>query len=424
MTEKYATPVFEDSVVDISKEVKDLRLAIHVYGDLVRKGFVSVEIRDLILESFELYHEITDPADLFELSLFLFSEKKWELLASVLPTCLDALNSNKFRPQLRIIGDLAYLTAHRLSIHHKFDQCTYLKNILQKDFSHISTYQKNFHNACDSFLRDPIAVQRKYISYSIKRYKPYFALKGMCALAEPSTDDGAPEFDPKITVARLSSEKNVIVVSVDIKYYEKYALSFLNQIKSVHEPVDLHIHCIGFEPKACTDTARCGLSYEPLPEHLGVAGVPERYRRTYFASARFLALDELQKHYDFIWISDIDGKITKNIAITPPASINLHSGVRRNLGKKLPMELISAANISVKSDEDGKIFARYLRQFILRRLRSVTESVWYLDQIALFCAWEDLRMTTNLQTDIAPFFNQTGNWSLTTGNMMKYNAFR
>lgn len=425
VTEKYGTPVDDDSIVEILRMPNDLKIAIHVYGQLVRSGKVDLRIRDKILEAESDYNKITNHIDLFELSLFLFSEKKWEVLASILIRYLDETDIRNFPEQSKIIYDLSYLTAHRLVIRQQKYIADKLKRYLKDNVSTMPKEQADFYRACDYFLENPLLLQRCYLSESVEKYQPHFALKGMCALSRVKKNHNDFYFDPTITIERLSTKERVLLVSSDIKYFGLYAQNFGESLKSISPDIGLHIHCVDFEPpKLFLERSDCGLSYEFLPPHLCENQASERHRRTYFASARFLVIEELQRYYDFLWVSDIDGKITKNILSFPPASINLHSAVGRNLGLRLPMELISAANVSVKSDECGAIFAKYLRNYILSRLQTTTEPIWYLDQIALFCAWQDLRKVTHLLTDLAPFFYQKGNWSLTRGNAMKREAFK
>ncbi|WP_158515983.1 hypothetical protein [Pararhodobacter sp. CCB-MM2] len=416
---KFSTLAQDEQIVRTGVQTKTLPRALHVYGALVRRDIVDPEIRDRILSQEAAFESLHSPADVYELALFLFSERQWQTLAKVLPTCLRQLTRGEQRGPLRLVADLAYLTAHRLRVANQEMVAAPIKLELAKLAGHLDQNQLRFHRACDDFLAHPWREDRLLLVRAVRSYEPYFSLRGLRSLYRRPDPEQQNTFSPSIKIAQKSAHQAVVLVACDKRYFETYAQRFVASVEELRLPLGVHLHCVGFTPEPRGWLANCGLSHEPLPSFLASSDLPDRYRNTYFAAARFLVLEELLASYGYIWVSDIDGKVTPTIQDAPTGSVNLHSAVRKFMGKKLPMELISAANVGVRADDGGRVFAAYLRQYLLQGIQEGLEPVWYLDQNALFCAWQDLKNKIEIQTDLPPFFRQTGNWSLSQGRAMK-----
>lgn len=399
---------------NVARQFSSPQHALHLYARGVRSGRVELAARRFLLENVSSDEFRGNKRDLFEYCLFLFSEKDWSSLADILIDSDFATMLRGDAAQAAMMGDLAFLSAHRLRQKGKADLAR-LANAAGNWKQVIGQDQRRVHEACIAFLDGEIEWGRGLIQQSVLQYRPHFALSGLRTVFD-FQPDAAPAPSGGIDLIRRSSKRVVLLVSVDKSYFDLFAMRFQQTAFRASSSVGVHFHCIGFTPDTAAMPEECGFSAERFGGNTVVRASDDALRkRAYYAVARYIHLEHFLGLYDAVRVSDVDGEVYPRAgdAITHP--VILHSFVERNLGLRLPTEMVSAGNVSLRACEKGTAFAAYVRQYILQGFASGLDPLWYLDQSALFSAWADLKDSGSVMTDMRPFFTQKGDWSLAKG---------
>lgn len=390
-------------------------LLLHLYAGSIRNRAPSLPLRQELLKRLEDKPRLRHPADLYELCLVLFSEKDWPRLAEIVPDAIESVAAENAQTQSEILADLGYLTKHRLVADIHLPSKKKLEAWLRQARPRLVPEQQRLHEACDVFLKGGLSSSRAEIAAAVKDYKPRFALRGLRTVFCEAEIDTSLTGPPPPVMLRKAASPDVVLVSANEKYFLDFGHLFLRWFQELAPAVSVHFHCIDFIPSMEDFPENCGFSTEDTTGELGSRGESTVFRRSYFASARYLHLGYFLTQYRRIKVTDIDGAITKAVNDWQAEAVCFHSELTVSPRDRLPMEAVSASAVSVRQSDEARVVAEYLRRYIVHGLSHNTEDPWYIDQAALFAAWQDLKDKVKIATNRPRFYSQGGNWTLVDG---------
>lgn len=395
--------------VQIGSGITDLK-SLHLLGYFVRRGEAPPKtFYDRLVQLKPLGPSGMRARDRFEWCLFLFSEKDWSALSqSLVHLHVKELPLGKHR---NIIIDLAWLCKHRLRLKGKNENVSTMEYWLKKSLPYTSSMQIELLSSFEKFIEDHPDGDRHDIIRAAQGYTPYFSLASVSTLYSRDAPFEQGNIIPHRWV-RSSVNEKVVSVGVDRNYYELYFNSFLKCVEETAPDIGVHLCAVDFEPNLEDLPAKVGISMVSIPQELELSLLS---RRAFFASARYFSLYDCLSQYQQVHVSDIDGIIVNNISEDFTASVTLHSSVKTSKLGKLPFERVSAASVSVKRCDEGLEFAKYVKSYLQYGFQSSDQYKWYIDQNALFAAWQDLNDKISIETDRLSFFRQAKSWKLAGG---------
>ena len=247
-----------------------------------------------------------------------------------------------------------------------------------------------------------LAEQRKFSEAgaafaSIDRHQPWLEGGSMRSIWFPVRKDDLRMVDVPLrrTVNGLfdSSARDrdfVYFVAADSRYVKRFARALHSSLAAVHANCLLHIHVIN--PDAPTLRLLAYMKERPGPlvafssEEVDLSGLSDDQRRVYYASARFVILSALHRHYDKpVIVADIDQVVLRD----PAPLIDTGSDVvaiRFPYGRFNLMARFSASVIIAATPAAATYFDR-VAAYIAERMRDPQAIAWHLDQIALDVAY-------------------------------------
>ncbi|MBL4571459.1 MAG: hypothetical protein JKY86_00070 [Gammaproteobacteria bacterium] len=407
-----------------------------LFGLGLRNNIIFSDVKDALVEALEAKKYPKNGDTIYEFSWFLFSQKKWHSIIDFLNfTDVLCLPVN-LRKDLSHLYFLSFYKVKQRDIKagmpsEKFavEVSETLIKIEQNLSPGIDTIA--FFKALISSIIGNFSDAREEIGKLRETVVPKFAFRAANTLLTETEISRAfarepvtPNFYP------VNAGSKVFLISLDKIFFDIYFDLYVERLKQIDPQIPLHIHCVNFDPRQ-----------ELLDRNLfGVIGYTSDFgntsaftpktQKTYYASARFLFLEEYLNFYDAVYVVDIDGVIGVPISILDDTKSEFDVAVvnppikSREQLFSLPWDLVVAGNVVIQSTEGGRIFGRYLRRYlsiIFSRKRHDYEFTWFADQNALFSAWLDLENEIAIRELTTPAFSQTGDYRLSHGNKSKLN---
>ena len=182
----------------------------------------------------------------------------------------------------------------------------------------------------------------------------------------------------------------VYFVAADPRYVKRFARALHTSLATTGARCLLHIHVINPD-----DAVLCLLDYmkeRPGPtvafssEEVDLSGLSDDKRRVYYASARFIVLAALRRHYDKpIVAADIDQVVLKDPAPLIGSGSDV-AAIRFPYGRFNLMARFSASAIIASTPAAATYFDR-VAAYLAERMGDPAAIAWHLDQIALDVAY-------------------------------------
>lgn len=193
----------------------------------------------------------------------------------------------------------------------------------------------------------------------------------------------------------------VVFVSCDMTYLKRFVYALANSIvRNAGTAFTLHLHVINPDDSliGVTDRIKSALTSNPLvvsTEHTALGGLNDEGRRAYFASSRFLHLPSLTRHYRCpILTLDADMLVLRPfdpiIRLCAAADAGFVSLDPHKYGL---WEVLCGGLIWTSPTPGAFEFCKRVRACVLHQL-GAGGLVWYVDQLALLCAYANLSIET------------------------------
>lgn len=381
------------------------------------KGFLFKELLEEVRA--DGHAQLKTRQALIEFAWLMFFLKDWKKLAAAVR---EAAPRHHFPGHM---ADLYFLAAYRLNwetIAQGADSDGFANAVseviafIRKHWSTESRRAELFSSLLQNSLGERQAARERIIrsSQELELIPPLAAAKA--TLPRPARSAAAWPLE-----IRASKSKHATLLSVDQTYYERYAASFLAIHKATNPDRCVHFHCVGFDPRPLDGVLDVDETIGFTIDRTDISGLGPRDRQGYYACARFMHVVAYLDSYHDILISDADGSVdlsaSEVLAELPEADVVIKSKILRPgyAVFNLPWATIPAAANIVRQTSGGKLFAKYLRDYLAQILASAQRQerpMWFADQCALFYAYVDLNDQVVFNNCERVIYNQGRNWNI------------
>lgn len=381
------------------------------------KGFFFKELSEEIRR--DGHAQLKDRRAIVEFVWLMFFLKDWKRLAA-------AIREKAPRHALPAhIADLFFLSAYRLNqdyLSKGVDAAPFRESVAQ--FIHFikenwSVEEKRaalFSAILKNSMGEWVESRKEISLYSagMDLIPPLAAAK---STIESSMFGEKADFTFECSPAKTQS---ATIVSVDKKYYEKFAEKFLALHAISNPDRAVHFHCVGFDPREIKTGIEINDAVGYTIDDTDISRLEKRDTRGYYACARLIHSPHYLTLYENIHISDIDGSINKNITSilsdNKEYDVILTSKVaRENVTLfNMPWSSVNAASNIIRRGKGGELFANYLNRYmttILMAAQKKQRPMWFADQCALFYAYVDLRESVSFLSYKGRIYDQSRDWS-------------
>lgn len=413
-------PTLTDTSLDLHRSFEEQILT---FGAAARRGTHMPRLGEYLLENATtVVPAVLTQQGLTELFWFLFSQKAWEKIDWLLKTA-------DLRDLPDHIADLCFLAFYRMQKNRLMSGKggQFFKrdaNIVRKRLAEVWPNARIRHEAFEAMLQHVLGETneaRRMLSAldGTVFIEPFAGISSV--LMHPvgvSCPDGA-------SLETIPCRANhVTLLSLDRSYFEKYAFLAARRYARTNSSNGLHFHCVGFDPRET-------IAGWGLPVEIGVTIDREdlhalnlRQQRGYFASARFLHLSRYIDLYQSVFVADVDGHVSRDVALMAEEHQDVDIIMTTKLFEpgrdvtRLPWEAVSAGSLLVRATAGGRKFAQQLGAYlhsVVQNGKAHGRPIWYADQTALFYCWYDAPADVRFATFTKFAFVQRGSWQLFEG---------
>jgi hypothetical protein len=413
-------PAFTDSSLDVQRPFAEQILT---FGTATRRGIHMPALRQYLLENVPAAASSAMTwQSLTELFWFLFSQKAWEQIDWLSKTVdLRGLPDH--------IADLCFLAFYRM----QKDRLMRGRGVLDFEREAGIVRKRLVDGWPDAGMRhEAYAAMLLHVTGATEEARRIFSPLDGSIFIEPFAgissvlmhSHGLVRPDGASLEIIPCRARHVTLLSLDKAYFEKYAFLAARRYARTNSANGLHFHCVGFDPREA-------IAGWGLPVAIGVTidredlqALGPRQQRGYFAGARFLHLSRYVDLYQSVFVADVDGHVSRDVAVMAEEHRDADVVLTTKLLDpdreitRLPWEAVSAGSLLVHATDGGRRFARQLGAYlhaVVQNGKSLGRPIWYADQTALFYCWHDAPGDIRFATFTKFAFVQRGSWQLFEG---------
>lgn len=413
-------PAFTDSSLEVHRSFSDQVLT---FGAATRRGVHMPVLRQYLLENVTAAPSAAmTPQSLTELFWFLFSQKAWEQIDWLSKTVdLKCLPDH--------IADLCFLAFYRMQKDRLMSGKGALDfkrdgDVVRKRLIEGWPNAGMRHEAYEAMLLHVTGAtneaRRIFSALDGTIFIEPFA--GISSVLMPADVRACPD-GASLEIVPCQA-KHVTLLSLDRSYFEKYAFLAARRYARTNSSNGLHFHCVGFDPRETIAGWGLPVSIGVTIDREDLHALGSRQQRGYFAGARFLHLSRYVGLYESVFVADVDGHVSRDVAQMAEehqdADIVVTTKVldRDREITRLPWEAVSAGSLLARATHGGERFARQLGAYlhaVIQNGKAFGRPIWYADQTALFYCWHDAHDDIRFSTFTKFAFVQRGSWQLFEG---------
>lgn len=408
----------------------DARIALA--GLLLRANAVSRALLVRVLDDLESIRPTT-PHTLQEALWILFSQKDWAKLR-LLALDLPAIGTVSARAAARL-SDIAFLCFYRQEIERLkdgedasgFRAAAEAEIAARQQVPGVPGDRFDIYRRLVDFNLGELENTWPLLEYSIalspRLCGPLSALESTFSNAtiEKHRKEAAcfVRARSSVRIVRRCESDTVALVSLDRRYFDIYAETFLRTFASSNPDGAAHFHCINFD--LTTD-------FLELADRIGISigwsrddftGTQEAGTLAgYYAAARYLHLPTYLKSYPNIFVCDVDGLVVKKLPALFRGKPDIRMPARFLRGPRrlypAPWDAIGAGAVAIRRTDQSVTFVRAVADYLgVAFILAVNEGrrFFYADQNALFAAYYRFRNECQFEP-IGRAFSQAGDWRM------------